>query len=1545
MYTQANRFRHDDNFSGSSTPITRVSRATTQKVWMHGHRKPRLGYKNKMARRFTAGRKRHNDNGHNNNNNNITSLHDITLKIHKLYDDIANQFTTNSNSPPPPPPFKPINYNRIHKRWKNKKFKQQVGGVKDCLDNMRPESVTVRKNPDGSETFIVEKNTTDPNVTGSLDEVAKELMKQPNPPGTTPAVKFPAIVPPATDPDPAQPDLIADEPLLPKTYDASKFQKMYGAEKPEPVPEPVPAPKPKIDPNIVRQRELIMAAAAIAIIGAAGAIEDSAAKKKMEEAAAAAAAEAKKKLTELQNRLALSAAAAGIAGLGALGATEDTDAKKRLIDEIDKIIQGAQAALDEALRMQVIAKQSYDLIDTFTDEKLKEEFAGVNKSFSDLKLHKDQDKIGNELQEIEEHLKFAIDHKTKCVNCDGLKNEYEKIEPVIQIISGEIQKIQESKPKFELSKAQASKKVIDKNVATVKVSHDAAVATHAKCEEDRKRMIEEIRKVSELIGEAFIKLGEHEKAKQLQEEEAERQRKAAEEEKERLRKLAEAEAKAKRNYEMLTAAAAIAAIAAAGAIEGVEPENPKPVVPPIVELPWESLYMKWMQVTENSIYDNELVFNALTDSEADVTAPITDDVDFTRKEVKTALDKFATTDINDKDKVTFTFDSAIFDAKYNKENVFKKLNDWVTKWKEFGGAIRTFIAFKTSKDEQAGGGDPYKITTADLLAEIVIMPKININPTDIFAKFVAWMTADNYAIIKQQFETNNIVIDTKEIIEGAVIDVATDDEIKQQFKKRFQTVYLCKLILLRILKPDVLEELYLILALNNAVDALTKSENKSEIVGILKRISDSQFNEMYVHYNPLFIDTNKIEKPILPKILLDAFPYRLDETAAAAAVPPEYFKDVLYGKFYSVWDSSVIGNKARYENGKFNSLIKVIESSGNVVLFGYGYSGSGKTYTLTNEDAVNNDDWGIGPKIVEEMISKGYTYNATVDELYSNDITFDKNSGFGFGKTKVANILKSAKKTKIEYTDSATGRNIHDLISMFKRVKNIRLKEGRIKATINNPESSRGHLFYNIEFTNQSGNNKGKLVICDMGGREDPLEMAKNTFIVLEGDHIGQLAQYKGYAGKGKHKFDVWNQKTDTNGKKIDGFINETTSLLIHASHPYVVPITKDAFEIYPFKDNPQSFIKNNLSLISAFGTFEIDDKDSIKIFVNKHKNTDKVVDSRIVNTIIDFFIACKEGFFINETINHLTSYVNYLSMMDESLSSIKLLDTAITAVDAKKKKSIKDDIKNANDYKPTQMIQDPRRIILKLEKDKYTGSVISDKPYSICKLQPNTTMPQDDYFGLITKLFELKRPATSELSIICVMACIRTSHEKSSDDYRAATGKTLNFAISVSASNPVVRKRVDPVRSDPSSGTQASTYTPPIIRPTNYTAGAIADFIIKLFNKVVTPLEFKGIQDRGFATSGAADKRHLFKYYSKGNEIKDKHTDLLDQFWKSSVYSEWMKNENRQKPLEQVITKENVLEALQKRLVATWRGGAIKETRRKRKSGSGGNKRTRRIR
>jgi hypothetical protein len=1266
----------------------------------------------------------------------------------------------------------------------------------------------VTKDPEGDD-FIVKTISKDPNISGSLDEVAKELIRQPNPPGKTTPAKFPTIVPPA-EPDPDTPDAAIDAALSIKVYGNTEFKNIYGAPaipestgpkpvKPgpnpvEPAPKPVePGPKPvepasnPVEPEpkpvepapepkpVERDHIFARAVAAIALMGAFGVIE---ANPQIEETPGT--------LREVQRQVALTAAAASIAGLGAYGAIENDVEKKRK--------EAAAAAEEEAEVKRKAAEK------------------------------------------------------------------------------------EEAKHKYELSKAAAA--IAGIASAGVIVRDDEIVAP--------------LKEEKEEVESPDVKPVPVEEVHAV-----------------------------------------------------VQPEEPSNLKDE--DFAWDSLYTKWMQIIRTQQYEKEAAEDIMKDEDNEDTSKI-GPIGTTRAGFETML--------KDANKGK---DVSGFDPKYKTKEVYQSINKWVTKWKELGGAIRTFISFKTGPDEEAKTGDPYKVTTADLLINKVISKKIPeiINTEkmkEVFTQFVTWINTanpnggENMNALIDEFGKRNISLfaltstpdKNMEIVNGyKEVDEAagTGDDVKTENKRkrRNQKVIICKLLLLKLLSstakdiklPENIERFYNSTQFfNDTITTLTDlsypESDRNAIIENLKDISDVQFNQMFVHYS-----AKRRETPILPKLLLDAFPYTTKSSSdggglglgggSLAPVDDDLtnsdLKDVLYGKFYSVWDSSVVGNQARYENGKFDSLIKILKDGGNVVLFGYGYSGSGKTYTLTNEDAANRDDWGIGPKLVQSFLTKidGTTYSASVEELYCADIVYSKLHGFGYSKLlETLNDPKYRPNNIISYPNNNVpeSNELPKLMDMMKTVKKMRLDAGRIKATVNNSESSRGHLFYTIKFADNAGKKYGNLVICDMGGRENPIEMAKQTYIVVSGKHIGCLAKKIR-----KDTYSIWQKKVGAPGPRP---IYTSTQITITSPATHVIGVTLDTEE-----PSNTTFLPH--TIMNAFQLFEVNTPESIEKYIKTHgNNIDYKNNYEIKNTVIDFFIACKEGFFINETINHLTAYINYLSMMGDTLISNKIMPTAISGMPGWRSLET-----NAR-YDPTHFIQDPIKVILNREKSieaVFNQQSINDiRKVALVKANPaqkvlDITEGQKDFFGIITKLFDLKRPQEQSSSIICVMACIRTSHTDSSDSYRLATGRTLNFAISVSASNPALKeismKLISKGSSTGSKPTGTAT-TLTLVGPAKYTAKAVAEFV-----------------GEGSLTRSTSNSR-IFKNRKNPLDRKGWET-LLDEYLNSDEYNKWEKfymDKNREPPLDKTIIKTNF------RPHQPSHGG----TRRKRKL-SGGNKKTRRIR
>jgi hypothetical protein len=146
----------------------------------------------------------------------------------------------------------------------------------------------------------------------------------------------------------------------------------------------------------------------------------------------------------------------------------------------------------------------------------------------------------------------------------------------------------------------------------------------------------------------------------------------------------------------------------------------------------------------------------------------------------------------------------------------------------------------------------------------------------------------------------------------------------------------------------------------------------------------------------------------------------------------------------------------------------------NIVLFGYGLSGSGKTYTLFGADG------GLVQLTIANIQAKSVTvtkiYELALDQVeFTNYIVKGKIIPFT-GENKFIKPVKIDKNTPDLFSD------------LVNNIDSERIRAKRIKATPNNPRSSRSHLFIQLEFTFASGI-VGTLLVCDLGGREKPLDI------------------------------------------------------------------------------------------------------------------------------------------------------------------------------------------------------------------------------------------------------------------------------------------------------------------------------------------------------------------------------------------------------------------------------------------------------------------------
>ena len=202
-----------------------------------------------------------------------------------------------------------------------------------------------------------------------------------------------------------------------------------------------------------------------------------------------------------------------------------------------------------------------------------------------------------------------------------------------------------------------------------------------------------------------------------------------------------------------------------------------------------------------------------------------------------------------------------------------------------------------------------------------------------------------------------------------------------------------------------------------------------------------------------------------------------------------------------------------------STTIKQALSGYRIAVFGYGYSGSGKTFTLFGNPESRVDG------IVQEAFKDPSIYNRissleipSIVELYGQGTyrgkedypkriiqrgrvrtKIDYINEFGktlIDKTAVGGILNVVgKKINVNIGSGAEkGKNIAKTIDFInERLTQMRRINGSIKSTPNNPESSRGHLFITFKITTDDGT-VGEFIVADFGGIEDPAKIIKYYF-------------------------------------------------------------------------------------------------------------------------------------------------------------------------------------------------------------------------------------------------------------------------------------------------------------------------------------------------------------------------------------------------------------------------------------------------------------------
>lgn len=315
--------------------------------------------------------------------------------------------------------------------------------------------------------------------------------------------------------------------------------------------------------------------------------------------------------------------------------------------------------------------------------------------------------------------------------------------------------------------------------------------------------------------------------------------------------------------------------------------------------------------------------------------------------------------------------------------------------------------------------------------------------------------------------------------------------------------------------------------------------------------------------------------------------------------------------------NSITDSSDTVHPGLYNTFAQV-EDGYSIVIFGYGLSGSGKTYSLLGQDsnpgllhfglANLNGVQNIKMKyLFEQYIGHGITgFNPAFQKITGkvinlvNRVPFDKQV-----KKEVSIDETSDFSDNIPIGVNMDNLKVDDINKITYYLEKYRTERGRVKRTPNNPVSSRSHLYMVFEITFSTGK-VGYITIVDTAGRESPIEIY-NLFINNSSKNAS-LTSIFSPTGKGlvsqylrkEYKDDNYDGDVVFDILREGFYINETINHLIYffnkknykntkiAFNKNLDSYTNDKYWVSPIKEEKQIDPINDCLMIPILNFLDI---------------------------------------------------------------------------------------------------------------------------------------------------------------------------------------------------------------------------------------------------------------------------------------------------------------------------------------------------------------------
>jgi flagellar biosynthesis GTPase FlhF len=246
----------------------------------------------------------------------------------------------------------------------------------------------------------------------------------------------------------------------------------------------------------------------------------------------------------------------------------------------------------------------------------------------------------------------------------------------------------------------------------------------------------------------------------------------------------------------------------------------------------------------------------------------------------------------------------------------------------------------------------------------------------------------------------------------------------------------------------------------------------------------AKFNENLQKFNEDIEKPDTLLKPIAKKNEGEPCVSAMQICDKIARDGTNKFEGQCYGVFRNVFVNAAAENVFDDEFEQSKLIENTIMTGGNLMAFGFGFSGSGKTYLLLGDKEHN-----ILKRTIEYLSKKNLEgVEVTFEELYP---VADKDGNF------VVETYNEEQKALAKHNANfKEDMFLKDFREQFDSTTQKRISKLRIAPTPNNPESSRSHMFIVVKFNFQGGNS-GKLTLVDMAGSENTIEI-KQLFLVTD---------------------------------------------------------------------------------------------------------------------------------------------------------------------------------------------------------------------------------------------------------------------------------------------------------------------------------------------------------------------------------------------------------------------------------------------------------------